>query len=69
MARQGVGRRVALLGRLNPVIAKVCEWADRDPAAMRRVLEDAALRGHLLEALDDLAPASEPTDDARRQTA
>lgn len=51
------------------MIAKVCEWSDRDPAAMRRLLEDAALRGHLLEALDDIAPESKPTDDTRSQTA
>lgn len=51
------------------MIATVCEWADRDPAAMRRLLEDAALRGHLLEALDDIVPESKEGQDPASRTA
>jgi hypothetical protein len=46
----------SILWRLDPVIARVAQWADEDPETMRKLLEDPELRAHLQRALDELSP-------------
>ena len=61
MSSVGVGRRDAIVGALDPVVGTISRWTDEDPAAMRRLLEDAALRSCLGAALDRLLPRSSET--------
>ena len=52
---EGTSRRARIQWRLvDPVIATLARWADEDPVAMRRLLEDAQLRGQLLAAIQDV---------------
>ena len=59
----GAGSDAAGWGRLDPVVATLARWADEDPAAMRRLLRDAELRGQFAAALDDVAVAPSAADD------
>lgn len=51
----GASRRARIQWRLvDPVIATLARWADEDPVAIRRLLEDTPLRWQLLEAVRDV---------------
>ena len=52
----GVDRRARILGRLDPVLATVIRWADEDPVAMARLIEDVGLRVQLGRTLEGLEP-------------
>lgn len=68
--REGAFRRARIQWRLvDPVIATLARWADEDPAAMRRLVEDDQLRGQLKAAIRDVVGLGEehagPEDTAR----
>lgn len=50
-ADEGAGRQLERV--LDPQLARIADWADADPSAMRRLLEDDVLRARLLEALEE----------------
>ena len=52
----GACRHTRILGRLDPVLATVIRWADEDPVAMARLLEDVELRALLAAALSEESP-------------
>ena len=56
MWHQGAPRRDLIWGRLDPVVARLAQWADEDPVAMRRLIRDPKLRTQLLAALDAVVP-------------
>lgn len=54
-----VDRRMSILGRLDPDIEAISRWADENPKAMWRLLNDPVLRNQLFDAMRSFGCAPE----------
>ena len=54
LSHESMDRHTFIWGRLDPTIATISKWADDDPTAMLRLLNDSQLQRQLLDALKSL---------------
>jgi hypothetical protein len=57
-----VERRDKIWGSMNPIVARISQWADEDPHAMLSLLTDADLRQQLHEAMKSLGCIDDSQD-------